>query len=234
MINQIDLSQITLLTFVLVFLAGVLTSFTPCIYPIVPVTVGFIGARSVGSRMRALTLSLVYVLGLAFVYSSLGLFAVLTGRLFGAVNTNPIVMIVLANFYVLLALWMLGVFSFQINLQAGEKLKETAVRRGKKDFVGSFLVGAASAFAAGPCTAPVLGALLVWIGTKQNIMQGALLMFVFSLGLGTLLVLAGTFAGFASNLPKSGAWMKAVKIFFGLVLLGAAEYFLITAGKLLF
>ena len=98
----------------LVFIAGVLTSFTPCVYPLIPVTVSFIGARSAGSKQRGFILSLFYVLGLASVYSSLGLFAVFTGRIFGAINSNPITMIVMAIFFIVLALITFDVFRFNI------------------------------------------------------------------------------------------------------------------------
>jgi len=230
-LGQVDFSQINFLTFALVFLAGVLTSFTPCIYPILPVTIGYIGARSMNSQGRAFILSLFYVLGLAMVYSFLGIFAALTGRLFGSLTTNPWILIFISNLYILLALWMFGVFNFQIDLKIG---KHVSTPESSKGYWGSFWVGAASAFAAGPCTAPVLGGLLVWIGSEQNVLLGAFLMFLFSLGLGTLLIVAGTFAGILSRLPKSGPWLNRIKVLFGLVLLGASEYFLILAGKLLF
>lgn len=233
-IEQIDFNQIGFLTFVLVFLAGVLTSFTPCLYPIIPVTVAFIGARSMGSRSRGFLLSLFYVLGLSSVYSLLGMFAVMTGRFFGEINSHPLTMIIIANFYILLALMMFGVFNFQFRMPAGDQIKEAVMRRKKKDVLASFLVGAASALAVGPCTAPVLGALLVWIAGGQNVLLGAVLMFLFSLGMGVLLILVGTFAGLAANLPKSGRWLEGVKVLFGIILLIVAEYFLIQAGKLLF
>jgi len=231
---QVDFSNISVLTFLGVYAAGVLTSFTPCLYPIIPITVAYIGAKSAGSRSRGFLLSVFYVLGLSAVYSIFGLAAALTGRLFGSVASNPITMILVGNFYLLLALWMLGVFNFQIRFKAADEIKSQADARGAKDYVGSFLVGAASAFAVGPCTAPVLGGLLVWIGGGTSVVTGAILMFVFSLGLGTLLILIGTFAGLTSRLPQSGSWMKIVKIVFGLVLFGVSEYFFIKAGQMLF
>ena len=230
--ENIDFSQINFITVGAVYFAGVLTSFTPCLYPIIPVTVGFIGAKSAGSRAKAFTLSLSYVFGLALVYSALGLFAVLSGSLFGAINSHPLTLFVMANIYILLALWMMDVFSIRLPFQQGAS---DISHRGGNGIATAFLIGASAAFVAGPCTAPVLGALLMWIAqAEQNALLGAFFMFTFSLGLGTLLIFIGTFAGLAAHLPKSGPWLKGVKIFFGLIILGAAEYFLIQAGKALF
>jgi thiol:disulfide interchange protein DsbD len=231
---QIDFDQITFLTFILVYLAGVLTSLTPCLYPVIPVTIGFIGARSAGSRWRGLLLSIFYVLGLSVVYAGLGMMAVLTGRFFGEISSHPLTMILIANLYILLALAMLGVFDPTVHLPGEEALREKVMRRERNDLLKSFLVGAASALAVGPCTAPVLGALLIWTAGGQNVILGTSLMFIFSLGLGTLLILVGTFSGLLSSLPRSGAWLKVIKVFFALLLFAAAEYFLIQAGKMLF
>lgn len=230
--ESIDFSQINFLTFALVFLAGVLTSFTPCLYPLIPVTVSFIGARSLTSRSRGFALSIFYVLGLAVVYSGLGLLAALTGQIFGAWNSHPVTLIVLANIYLVLALGMLGVFDLSFRLASPSPGAPNV--SSAKNYFTSFWVGAVSALAVGPCVAPVMGGLLTFIGKKGDLLEGAALMFVFSLGLGLLLVLIGTFAGLAARLPKSGAWMKWIKIIFAVILLGASQYFLIQAGKRLF
>jgi len=232
--QSVDLSQVSPLTFLLVYAAGVLTSFTPCVYPLIPITIGFVGARSAGSRSKSFLLSLSYVLGLALVYTGLGIFAAFTGKLFGSINSHPLTLILVSNMYILLALAMLDVFHINFTHKAHHHIKGSAVQRGERDFLAGFLIGASSAFVAGPCTAPVLGALLVGIGSGQNAFLGAILMFIFALGLGSLLLLLGTFAGLAAHLPRSGAWLKAVKVLFALVLLGAGEYFLIQAGKALF
>src|SRR3989338_11003481 len=99
-----------LLAFVAVFAAGVLVSFTPCVYPVIPLTLGYIGARSAGNRWKGFTLSLVYVLGMALTYAVLGAFAALTGRLFGQISANPWTYFVVANMCLLLGFSMLGVF----------------------------------------------------------------------------------------------------------------------------
>ncbi len=217
---------------VLVFAAGVLTSFTPCVYPVVPLTVGYIGAASGGSKWHGFTLSLSYVLGMAVVYTALGL--VLTQvvkTMVGALSGNMWVNLGLGNLFLLLALSMLGLFELKVPAFLADRFSRRADEAGKRGgYVGAFMVGAVSALVVGPCTGPVLAAILTMASGTGSLLKASLLMFSFSLGLGALLVLAGTFAGLLASLPRSGPWMKAVKVFFGLVLLGTAEYFIFKAG----
>ncbi|HLA29230.1 MAG TPA: cytochrome c biogenesis protein CcdA [Syntrophales bacterium] len=218
------------LAFPAVYLGGILISFTPCVYPVAPITIAFIGAHSAGSRWKGFRLSLVYVLGLALTYTFLGGIAALSGRLFGQIQANPWTYFFLANVCILVGLSMLGVLllpwktpEFLIKLQPREK---------KRGALGSFLVGAASGLVVGPCTAPVLSVLLAYVSTRQNAIFGMSLLFVFSLGLGTLLIVLGTFAGLLSSLPGSGEWMTMVNRLSGWILLAMGEYFLINAGML--
>lgn len=218
------------LAFLAVYLAGVLVSFTPCIYPVVPITLAYIGARGSGSKAKGFVLSLIYVVGMAVTYTVLGAIAALSGKLFGQIQTNPWTYLAIGNICILMGLSMLGVFSFSIrtpefivNRQSGTK---------SKGFIGSFLVGAASGMVMGPCTAPALAVVLSYAATKQNVPLAAGLMFVFALGMGTLLILVGSFAGLLSAIPKSGAWMVRISKAFGWILLAAGEYFLVNAGML--
>ena len=218
------------LAFPAAYLGGILISFTPCVYPVAPITIAFIGAHSAGSRWKGFRLSLVYVLGLALTYTFLGGIAALSGRLFGQIQANPWTYFFLANVCILMGLSMLGVLllpwktpEFLIKLQPREK---------KRGALGSFLVGAASGLVVGPCTAPVLSVLLAYVSTRQNAIFGMSLLFVFSLGLGTLLIVLGTFAGLLSSLPGSGEWMTMVNRLSGWILLAMGEYFLINAGML--
>ena len=218
------------LAFPAAYLGGILISFTPCVYPVAPITIAFIGAHSAGSRWKGFRLSLVYVLGLALTYTFLGGIAALSGRLFGQIQANPWTYFFLANVCILVGLSMLGVLllpwktpEFLIKLQPREK---------KRGALGSFLVGAASGLVVGPCTAPVLSVLLAYVSTRQNAIFGMSLLFVFSLGLGTLLIVLGTFAGLLSSLPGSGEWMTMVNRLSGWILLAMGEYFLINAGML--
>lgn len=219
-----------LLAFVGVFVAGVLVSFTPCVYPVIPLTLGYIGARSAGNQWKGFILSLVYVLGMAITYAILGAFAALTGRLFGQVGSNPWVYFAVANVCLVLGLAMLDVFSFpQFQPRGGTEFHP----RGGKGFLGAFIVGIFSGLIVGPCTAPVMAAILVYVASQQNVAYGFSLLFVFGYGVGFLLILIGTFVGLLSSLPKSGPWLEKVKKAFGWLLIFAAEVLFIKMGGLL-
>ncbi len=218
------------LAFVAAYLGGLVISFTPCTYPLIPVTVGVIGAKGAASKLRGFVLSLFYVCGMAAAYAALGAMASLTGRLFGQMQTTPLVYFIIANIFLIMGLSMLGVFSISIPIPKWA-MKFSGGRTG---YISSFLIGVASAFVIGPCTAPALGVLLGYVALQTNVILGVGLLFVFAFGMGTLLILVGTFAGFLSSLPRSGVWMTYVTRAFGVILIGAAEYFLWTAGQLAF
>jgi thiol:disulfide interchange protein DsbD len=220
-----------ILAFAAAYLGGLVISFTPCTYPLIPVTVGFIGAQGAGSKLRGFLLSLFYVLGLAVTYAALGAVAALSGRLFGQMQTTPLIYFIMANVCLLMGLAMLDVF--KISIPVPQRLMQYS-GGGKKGFFSSFLLGVVSGFVIGPCTAPVLGVLLGFVALKTNVFMGIALLFVFAFGMGTLLILVGTFAGFIAALPRSGTWMTIITRVFGVILIGAAEYFLYTAGTLAF
>ncbi|MCF8038607.1 MAG: sulfite exporter TauE/SafE family protein [Desulfohalobiaceae bacterium] len=212
------------------FLGGILASLSPCIYPLLPVVTSYVGSRSVGetTRFKAFGLSFFYVLGMALVYSGLGMVAALTGSFFGQISTSPLALLVVANIIILFGLNILEVIPLPMlamgSGQAGRK----------KGLAGALVLGAASGLVASPCTAPVLGVLLTYVATQQNVVTGGLFLFVFSLGLGLILILAGTFSGLLLSLPKPGNWMNLVKKGLGLAMIGLGEYFLIQAGQLMF
>jgi len=217
------------LAYVAVFAGGVLISFTPCIYPVLPITVGYIGSRSGGSRGKGFILSVSYVLGMAAVYTVLGSVAALSGRVFGEAAASPLVNLLVGNLCILMALSLFDLF----HLPAIPWFSRAPVNGGRGGIAGAFAVGAVSGLVVGPCTAPVLGTLLLYVGTRQNLLFGASLLFVFALGMGTLLLLAGTFTGFLASLPRSGRWMETIRKGFGFLLILVGEYFLVEAGKLL-
>lgn len=219
------LGQSHLLAYAAAYLAGVLVSFTPCVYPVIPITAAVIGAQGGISAGRGLVLSLSFVLGLAVTYTAVGIFAALTGTLFGSIQSSPLTQGALGILFLLMGLAMLEVFHLSLERFMPRPLAMT----GHKGIAGSFAVGLTSGFLLGPCTAPVLAVILGVVAARQSVLFGASLLFVFSLGVGTLLVLVGTFAGLLAGLPKSGAWMTGVKKIAGVVMLAAGAYFLYSA-----
>jgi len=212
-----------------VFAAGVVTSFTPCVYPVYPVTITFIGGSAGGNRRRAFALSLVYVLGLAAVYAALGVTAALLGKRFGSAWQSPRVFAPVGLLLIAFGLSMFDVFT--ISLPASlTGLQGAGVRRG--GFVGAALIGVAAAFVTAPCTAPVLGTLLLYVAGEGNVAWGGFLLFVFALGIGLLLLLLGVFAGLVTSLPRPGRWMNAVKWGFGTLMIVLGIYWLWKAWAL--
>lgn len=216
-----------ILSYIIVYAGGVLTSFTPCVYPMVPITVGIIGAMTERSRLRGFLLSVFYVLGIAVTYTVLGVFAAMTGRLFGVISTNPWVLLVVANVILLFGLAMLDVY--EIPIPGFLRGVRTTGHTG--GFASVLLLGLVSGFIAAPCTAPVLGVLLAYVATNQSPVIGGSLLFVFAFGMGTLLILVGTFTSVLVSLPKSGKWMVMVKKVMGFLLILIGEYFLVQAGR---
>ncbi|MEO6445700.1 MAG: cytochrome c biogenesis protein CcdA [Gemmatimonadaceae bacterium] len=220
----------------LLFLAGVLTSLTPCIYPMIPITAALVGGNEPAgpgvarSKWRPLFLSLAYVLGLSLVYAGLGLFAGLSGTMFGRISTNPWLYFAMANLLILAALSMLDVIPIRLPSWLVQKAA-TSGTGGR--FGGVFAMGAMSGLVAAPCSAPVMIAVLTWVSATKSALYGFIYLFVFSLGMCTLLVIVGVSSGTISRLPKAGLWMVRLKKAFGFVMLGVAEYYLLKMGQLL-
>jgi thiol:disulfide interchange protein DsbD len=220
-----------------VFAGGVLTSLTPCIYPMIPITAAVIGSQGVdretGTAMpprRVIGLTLAYVVGLALVYALLGLVAGLSGTLFGGISTNPWVLIVMANVLLLFALMMFDVVPVLVPTRW---LARAASRQSGGRYLGALLMGAASGLVAAPCGAPVMASLLTWVASTHSALLGFVYLFVFSLGMTALLVVVGLSAGGALRLPRPGAWMVTVKKTFAVLMLATAQYYLIQAGQVL-
>jgi cytochrome c-type biogenesis protein len=210
--------------FFVVFGAGVLVSFTPCVYPLLPITASIIGGLNTkGSHWQGFLLSVIYVLGVAVTYCALAAIAAWQGKTFGLWQNNPWVFVVMAALLAVFALIMLEKIPFPT---LGTGLQSRVHPRG----LGSlFLMGTASGFVIGPCTAPVLGTLLLYVASKQNILHAAALLLVFSYGVGASLILVGTFSGLLTRLPKSGVWLVRIKQICAVVLFLAAGIFLLRA-----
>jgi thiol:disulfide interchange protein len=228
-IFALHLDNVSIITYAVVFASGVATSFTPCIYPLIPIIVGVIGAGDERLRIKNFILSLGYVLGMAVTFSVLGMTAALTGKLFGQMQSSPIAHLIVGNVIIVFALMLLDVIPMPVFLLT--KTVAGKVVKGGNIF-SAVLMGLASGFIAAPCTAAVLGALLAYVAGTQNIILGSTLLFTFALGLGVLLVAIGTFIGIAKAVPHADRVMKIMQnvLALGMILLG--EYFIFKAGML--
>lgn len=216
------------LGFLAAFFGGVVVSFSPCVLPLIPVTLSFIGVEAESSSIKGLLLSLVYVLGLAFTYAILGLVAALTGTLFGRIASHPLSYFIIGNSCIIAGLAFLDVFHFHF---PGVRIHGKIARTG--GFIPAFLFGIASGLVVGPCTTPVLGTILIYVAHKQNIAYGLSLLFTFALGMGTVLLLAGFFGAEVFHYTHSAVWSKRLKRAAGFILIILGEYFLIKAGRLM-
>jgi len=193
------------------FVFGIAASLTPCVFPMVPITVSVFGATESTSRARGAALSLTFVLGIAALFVPLGMVFALSGKLMGSALSNPYVVSFIAIVFTALAASMFG--AFELTLPAGLNNRLSTV--GGIGFKGAFLIGLVMGLVAAPCTGPFLTGMVLWISTTKNVLLGAACMFTFSLGLGVPFFIAGTFA---VNMPKGGAWMMGIKWASGVVL----------------
>lgn len=215
-----ELAKKSLLLFILVFGLGFLTSLTPCVYPVIPIVMGYIGARSGKKKLKGLYLSLFFVLGLALVYSILGVIAALTGTMMGVSFQNPVVVILIAVIFVVMGLSLAGLFEIPVPTSISSRMQAGH----KSEVIGSLLVGGVSGIIAAPCVGPVLIALLSWISQTKDVVFGFLLTFTFSLGMGIIFFVVGTFSGLVMSLPKGGGWMEHIKHFFAVILIAGGIF----------
>ncbi len=208
------------------FGGGLLTCLTPCVYPMIAITVSIFGARQASSWRERLLLSTAFVMGMAVLFTSMLVGAALTGSVFGSALSNPWVLAVISLVFIALAASMFGAFEMTLPDSVMQRLSTV----GGVGYGGAFLLGLVSGLVAAPCTGPVLTGILLWIGRTQNVGLGAIVGLLFSLGLGLPFFLVGAFA---VSLPKGGKWMVGVKSFFGIVLLVVALYYLKNAFPLL-
>ncbi len=204
-------------SFLLMFLAGLGASLTPCVFPMIPITMAIIGTKHVG-KARGFALSAVLVLGMAVTYTTLGVLAAKTGAAFGAAAQKPGFLIPVALIFAVFALSLFGAFEIALPPSLAAKLQGDGSRKG---FGGAFLMGLVLGPLSAPCVGPVIGAVLLGIAQHGQVWLGASQLFVFSIGMGVLFMLVGTFS---ASLPKSGDWLTRFKRIMGLVVLGFAVW----------
>jgi thiol:disulfide interchange protein DsbD len=209
----------TLHAFVFALTAGFLTSLTPCVYPMIPITISIFGARGAASRGRAFLLATAYVAGIAAMFGTLGTTFALLGRAFGTFLANPFVVVPLALFFFAMAASMFGAFDLTLPASLHGRLS----RIGGRGFIGAFLMGLVGGLIAAPCTGPPLAGILAYVATTRDANYGFFLLATYAAGIG---VPFWAIAGFSMQLPKSGPWMNAVKSVFGIALVVAGLYYL--------
>ena len=215
-------SQGLLLGLLLVFLGGLALNLTPCVYPLIPITVGYFGGQSEGSTTKLFMMGVLFILGLAVTYSAIGVITSLTGAVFGALLQSPIVILIIVAIMLALSLSMFGVYEF--------KLPDSIVNKAggaKAGLFGAFFMGLTMGIVAAPCIGPFVLGLVTYVATKQDPYFGFLLFFVLAVGLGTPYLFLAVFSGKIKALPRAGEWMDAVKHIFGFILIGMALYFLL-------
>jgi thiol:disulfide interchange protein DsbD len=209
-----------LLQLAIVFVAGLALNLTPCVYPLIPITVGFFAAQRSEGQGRPWLLALVYVLGMSVTYSALGVLAALTGQLFGAALQSPWVVGLIVAVLLALAASMFGLWELRVPTWA------TRVSGGRSGLGGALVMGFVVGLVAAPCIGPFVLGLLTYVGQRQDVLVGFALFFALSLGLGLPYLLLGAFTGAIERLPNSGVWMVGVRQLFGVLLIALAGYFI--------
>lgn len=210
------------ISLILIFLGGLALNLTPCVYPLIPITIGYFGGQSEGNTGKLFMLGLFYVLGMALTYSVVGVITSLSGAVFGTLMQNPIVIIVIAAVLVALALSMFGMYEF--------KMPDSWVTKAggaKSGVFGAFFMGLTMGIVAAPCIGPFVLGLVTAVAAKGDPVYGFFMFFTLAVGLGTPYLFLAIFSGKLKSLPRAGFWMEAVKHIFGFILIGMAIYFII-------
>lgn len=207
------------LAFLFIFVIGLSLNLTPCVYPLIPITISYFGAQVSGNKGQKILLAIVYALGMSVTYSVLGLVAALTGGLFGSMLQNPIVVLVLVLIFIALALSMFGLYEIRIPQSIAN-----FSGKNRQGYAGTAVMGLTVGVIAAPCIGPLVLSLLVYVGQLGNPLLGFFMFFVLSIGLGLPYVFLAIFSSSISKLPRSGEWMEGVKVVFGLLMLILALY----------
>jgi len=225
------LAQNPLLALVTLFGAGLVTSLTPCVYPMIPITASVLaGSAEQGApRFRVVGLTFTYALGLALLYATLGLVAGLSGSLFGTVSASPWTRLAIGNLLLVFGLAMLDV----IPVRVPQRLLQWAGIGKGGSYPSVFALGAASGIVAAPCGAPAFAVVLTWVAATQAGAMGFVYLFVFSSGMTALLVAVGLFSGLGAALPVAGRWMVWIKRGAAVIMLLMAQYYFVQVGMVL-
>lgn len=211
------------LDFLIAFGGGLLASLTPCVYPLIPISAGFIVGNARNSRSRGFFLSLAYVTGIAVTYSFLGILAVLTGSIFGKFSSHPAVILISGILILTFGIFMFDLFHFN----PASNLKLPVIRKGS--YLSALVFGIVSGLMISPCLSPILASILVYLSTTKNVFYGGSLLFCFSYGMGLIFILIGTFGSALSGLPKPGKWMVTIKRICASVIVLSGLYFILSA-----
>ncbi|MCD6379005.1 protein-disulfide reductase DsbD [bacterium] len=209
-----------LLSLLIIFLGGLALNLTPCIYPLIPITISFFGGQAEGKGSKALGLSLLYVLGISITYSALGVIAATTGGILGAALQNPWVIFFIALILLGLAASMFGLWEIRMPMFV---MKRTG--SAKKGTLGALLMGLTVGIVAAPCIGPFVLGLLTYVGKIGNPILGFIMFFTLAWGMGIPFIILGTVSGSISRLPRSGVWLEWVKQIFGFIIILMAFYF---------
>jgi thiol:disulfide interchange protein DsbD len=204
----------------LAMIVGLALNLTPCVYPLISVTVGYFGGQAGASRGRTALLAVTYVLGIAITFSTLGVTAALSGELFGAALQQPAVLIGLALLMAALAASNFGLYQFRM-----PSMLTRVAGRASAGVAGALAMGLTMGVVAAPCIGPGLVALLLLVAARQDALLGFALFFAVAVGMGAPYVVLAMAAGSIRALPRSGAWLQWVEHLFGFLLLGLALYF---------
>jgi len=221
--NYLDRRGLPLFLLV-VFGFGLLMSLSPCIYPMIPITLAVIGAQSQDKgAVHGLIMSITYVVGMAIVYAVLGALSATVFSGITAFMQSPAILVPIALLLFGLSFSMFGAFELQAPAFLRDRLQGPG--GGKTNLVGVFAMGLVAGLVASPCVGPFLAALLVWVATTGNWVLGFFTLFTFGMGMGMLLIGVGTFPALWGSMPSSGGWMDTIKKAMGLLLVAMAYYF---------
>lgn len=210
-------------TYFLVFLGGVLTSFTPCIFPMIPITLSILGKHAhARTRLQTFLVSVLYVWGIAVTYSLMGVAAAMTGALFGSFMSHPLVLGFMVLVFFAMSLSLFGLFEIQPPKFIRDKL---ATDKGS-GYSGAFISGVIAGIVASPCVGPILVGILTYVAQTQSPIFGSTLLFTYAIGMGQIFLVLGSFSHGIKLLPKSGPWLDRVKKVMAVMMLLVSFYYL--------